>query len=245
MNTENTDAQETAGEGHNKPPTLFEESQADFAALLIEANNFADGEPVSTEGQALAVETLIASLKDATKKANERREEVNKPFNEGKTANQEQFNTLIGDNKSGRGVGVLALDACKKALLPWKQKLADELAAELKRKKEFAEAAAAELVKASENRVAGDLESETQFENAIQETKQSAIDVQRASKATNKGTTTDWVPTLVDGPAAANHYWQTNREEIVTLLMSLAAKDIRTGKREIPGFVIKEELKVR
>lgn len=236
---------ENAGEGHNNPPTPFEESKADFDKLLIEANNFADGDPVATEGQAKAVETLIASLKAATKKANERRVEANKPFDEGKAANQEQFNTLIGDNKSGRGVGVLALDACKKALLPWKQKIADDLAAELKRKREFAEAAAIELAKAAENRVAGDLESETAFETAIQETKQSAVDLTRAHKVTAKVTTKVWVPTLVDGGTAANHYWPTNREAFEALLMNLAAKDIRAGKREIPGFEIKEELKVR
>ena len=56
----------------------------------------------------------------------------------------------------------------------------------------------------------------------------------------SSGLRSSWKPSLSDGVAAARHYWSTERQEMETFLLILAAKDVAKGKREIPGFEITE-----
>ena len=52
------------------------------------------------------------------------------------------------------------------------------------------------------------------------------------------GLRTDWVPTLTDGPAAARHYWQTQRPDMEAFLLTLAEREVRLGRHAIPGFTV-------
>ena len=49
---------------------------------------------------------------------------------------------------------------------------------------------------------------------------------------------TVYVPTLADPVLAARHFWAVAREDMTDCLMRLAERDVRLGKREIPGFTI-------
>ena len=49
---------------------------------------------------------------------------------------------------------------------------------------------------------------------------------------------TVYVPTLADPVAAARWYWQEARADMTDCLLRLAERDVRLGKREIPGFTI-------
>lgn len=236
---------DTPEAGHNNPPSPFEDLKQTFDDLFLETSNWADREPIKTQDQADVLEALKKKIKAAIKASDTMKAADKKPHQEAAQAIQDAHNALTGKTQAGKGIGVLALEACQAVLQPWLKQLDDERKAKLKLAQEIADAKAKELEKAAKTRDTSNIESIVAFEASIQETKQSEIDLKRAAKATTKGTTTQYIPIVVDGGKAANHYWKTDREEIVALLMKFAARDIRGGKREIPGFEIKEELKVR
>lgn len=238
--------------GHNNPPTPFEEVEKEITDLYGEAKNFLDGEPISTQGMADAVSNLLNLIRAAEKKADALRKEEVQPFDEGKAAVQERYAPLIADTKTKKGMTVLAADACKKALTPWLEKIDAEkrAAAEAARKEaEEKERLAREAMRASKP---DDLEAREAAEKLVEDAKKADRMANRAEKATTKaaggigkavGLRTDYVPELTDGVAAARHYWTTKRAEMEAFLLDLAKKDVRAGKREIPGFTIKEEKK--
>lgn len=122
------------GAGHNNPPKEpFEVAEEEITGLYNEALLWLDGEPITTKELADGIDKLKTMINDAIKRADEARKAENKPFDDGKSAVQEKYNTLIGQTKSVTGIAVMALDACKKALTPWllaEQKRKDEEAAE-------------------------------------------------------------------------------------------------------------------
>ncbi len=49
----------------------------------------------------------------------------------------------------------------------------------------------------------------------------------------------------MDLNAAVRHYWKTDREAFSDLVFELAARDVRNGAKEVPGFeIIKTEVVV-
>ena len=49
-----------------------------------------------------------------------------------------------------------------------------------------------------------------------------------------------WKATLTDSHAAATHFWRTNPDAFTGLLQKLADDDVRSGKRQVPGFDVTE-----
>ena len=233
----------TAPIGHNNPPAdPFGAIEAHIRDLYAEAKGFLDGEPIATEGQAKAVADLLDQIRQAEKTADEARKEENRPYDEGKAAVQAKYNPLIGDTKAVRGLTVLASEACKAALAPWRQeqeRIKQAEAAEARRVAADAAAKAAEAARAARD----DLAAQEAATAAIRDADQAAKLATRAEKAATTGTglRSYWTPKLVDGVAAARHYWQTDRAACEEFFLSLANRDTRAGHRTIPGFEVIEE----
>lgn len=239
--------------GHNNPPepTPFELSRSEIEDLYAEARNWFDGEPITTQGQADAVGTLLDRLRKARKLADERRKEEVRPHDEAKAAIQERYNALIGDTKSGKGRAILAEEACKAALVPYLEKIEAEKRERARVEREEADRKRAEAEAAIRaTREAFDLAAREAAERLLVEADRADASAKRADAATANakvaggraiGLRTHYVPELADMTVAARHYWSTQREAFEAFLIDLARKDIARGKREIPGFVVKEE----
>lgn len=228
--------------GHNNPPDPFGAIKAHIEDLYTEAKNFLDGEPITTQGQADAVAELLDQIRQAEKAADEARKEENRPFDEGKAAVQAKYAPLISDTKAVKGLTVMAAEACKAALAPWRQeqeRIKREAAEKARREAEEAARKAAEAARA----VADDLAQREAAEAAMRDADAAAKAASRAEKAATTGTglRSYWTPRLTDGTAAARHYWQTDRAAMEDFLLSLANRDTRNGVRTIPGFVVEEE----
>lgn len=230
--------------GHNNPPAdPFGALSAHIEDLYAEARNWLDGEPVTTQAQADEIARLLDLIRDAEKLADEARKEENKPFDEGKAAVQAKYAPLIADTKAVRGKTVLAAEACKAALAPWRQAqeaIKQEAARKAREEAEAAARAAAEAMRASQ---VDDLAAREEAERLVREADQAAKLANRADKAATTGTglRSYWSPKLVDGVAAARHYWLTDRQACEEFFLSLANRDTRQGIRTIPGFEVVEE----
>ena len=238
--------------GHNNPPTPFDDIKNTIDDLYNEAKNFIDGEPIQTKGQAEAVSKIIDALRKVKTKADELRKEENKEFDEGKKKVQEKYAGLISDTKSKKGKAILALDLCKQAMAPWLQKLEDERQAKLKEEREAADRARRESQEAMAKR-SESIEAAEDAEAKAEKAKKAEAQAKRtANTRTNVsggaravGMRKVFKPILSNGSEAAAHYWKHNRKEMEDFLLELAKKEVRAGKRSIPGFEIKEETVAR
>lgn len=239
------DANPRAIIGDNAPPapSPYEAIKVHIDDLYAEAKNWLDGEPITTAGQAEAVETLLGMIREAEKAADEARKLENEPFDHGKAAVQERYNLLIGKTKTVTGKTVLAADACKAALLPWREAQEAERRAAAEAARKEAEAKAAIAAEAARSAAADNLTAREEAEARVKEAEQAATLANRAEKAatTGSGLRTTYKPALVDGVVAARHYWETRRSDCEEFFTSLAREEVRAGKRQIPGFEITPE----
>ncbi len=238
---------ETAPIGHNKPPepSPFEASETSINDLFDEAKLWLDGETIDRQELADDISKLLNLIRDARKAADASRKTENKPFDDGKTEVQGRYNPLL--KKAD-----LASETCKKALAPWLDKLDKEKKAAAEKARTEADAkqrAAQEAIRAADH---DNLEEREHAEALLQDAKsadkaanRAAHDTAKASGGTGKAVSlrSTWHPVLKDPTVAARHYWQVDRAAMEEFLTGLAGKDVRAGKREIPGFEVFEERK--
>lgn len=233
--------------GGNMPPepTPYEKAETEIGNLYDEAKLWLDGAVIATQGQADDIANLLNMLRAAEKKADEARKVEKEPHLEAGRAVDAKFKPLLERAK-------LATDGCKKALAPWLAKLEAEKAA----KAEAARKEADEKRKAAEDAIraaqAADLAEREKAEALLKEAKKADAAASRAEKDTAKagGATgraislrTEYRPVLVNEMAARRHYYETAHDELLAFLQSLAERDVRAGKREIPGFNVISEQK--
>jgi hypothetical protein len=233
------------GIGHNgaPEPTPYEKAREEIVDLFSEASLWLDGAKVTSQAHADDLSNLLNMIRAAEKRAEEARKAEKKPHDDAAKAVQEKYKPLLTKAE-------LAADACKKALSPWlAQKEAEQrAAAELARAEAEAKARAAqEAIRAAE---ATNLAEREAAEALVKDAKKAGRIASKADKATAQaggtigraiGLKTVYVATMTDAREAARHYWQSDPEEFHTLLQTLAMRDVRSGKREIPGFEIREE----
>lgn len=230
--------------GHNNPPlSPFEAHSANIEDLYAEARNWCDGEPITSQEQHDEVERLLDLIREVHDAADESRKTENQPFDDGKAEVQARYAPLISDTKGVKGKTVLAKAACLAVLGPWRQKVADEKAAEARRLQDEADEKlrlAQEAAKASEP---ANLEEAERREELISDAQQAQKAAQRADTAstTGLGLRSYWTPALTDGVAAARYYWIERRPECEAFFLSLAKADVAGGRREIPGFTVTED----
>lgn len=237
--------------GHNNPPmSPFEIAEKRVTDIYDETVLWLDGKTIDSKELADGIGNLLASIRAAEALADEARKAENKPFDDGKAEVQARYAPLIADTKAMKGKTVLAAAACKKALQPW-------LDAEDRRIKEAARLAREEADR--KQREAEEAIRRTNAENLAGRAAAEAL-VTAAKKATtvaNKaerqtataggamgratGLRTVYVPVLADPAAALAHYAAHAEQETHAFLQGLAERDVRAGRRDIPGFMISEE----
>lgn len=175
--------------GHNSPPepTPFDLSRDEIEGLFMEAKNFLDGEPVSTQAQADAIGKLKHMLMQAGKRADERRADEKRPHDDAAAEVQSRYASLVANfatkTKAPDGKVTLALKVCDRALVPF-------LAVETARKAAVAEAARAEAQRRSEAAAAAfpasrhdDLAAREEAERLAASAKAAEADACRAEKS--------------------------------------------------------------
>lgn len=227
--------------GANNPPlTAYEAHAANINDLFTEAKNWCDGQPIATQEQHDEVERLLDLIREAHDAADEARKAENQPFDDGKAAVQARYAPLISDTKGVQGKTVLAKKACLSVLGPWRQKIADEKAAEAKRLQDEADEKIRLAHEAARALEQSNLEEAEQLEAFVTDARVAQKVAARATTAATNGTglRTTWTPTLTDGVAAARYYWVERRAECEAFFLSLARADVTAGQRELPGFSI-------
>lgn len=240
--------------GHNKPPrSPYEAIAAHIADLYQTAKDFCDGEPITTEALAAEVERLEGDLKTAIDTADKARKEEAKPFDDAKTEIQDRYNVLIGKTKTVTGTAILALDACKAALTPWKQeqlRIKEAAAAEARR---IAEEKAEEARQAHmEARRVGDLEALEAAEQQIKDAGKAEKAANRAEKQATVGTglRVTYSARIDDMQAFARYCWTHRTADLHDFLQTLADSIVKTmgqnaGGLQLPGVTIERHEEAR
>lgn len=164
-----------AGLGHNNPPDPIEVVTAEYDAVISEAQNWADGEPVTDEAGMSAVDAVLKEFKSyktaLTKAGKDRTDPLHKTWKAEVAAVK-----VYTDDADRLQAALVATVA------PFKKKLADQKAAEERaaweetnRLRREAEAAAAKANPA-------DIEAQREAAAA----RQAAMDAENAAKATAK-----------------------------------------------------------
>lgn len=225
-------------DGGNNPPA-FEAHKVNIDDIHAEALEWLDGKAVESAAEADGLNTLLDMARKAQKAADDARAAEKKPHLDAGKAVDAQWKPLIDAAQR-------IVDGCKKALTPWNIKEAERKAEEARKATEAAEAQRQAEVEAS--RAAAATGALTDAEQADQQAA-AAKQADKAAKAAQKAATsglglrTTYRPELTDPKAAIAHYWATRREDFIALVNDLAAKDVRAGKREIPGFTVHAEQK--
>lgn len=235
---------------HLSNSTPFDLLAEHLEDLISEARNFADGQPVETQGQADAVSELIENLRTAAKDADAQRVIENKPHDEAKAAVQAKYAPLIADPKNKNpGKVWKAIDALKACLQPYLARLDAEKREAERIAREAADKAAREAQEAMRAAAANDMAARDAAEAKIADAeaaekaaKAAANDKVHATGGTRAmGLRSVWKATVIDPHAAAGHYWRTNPDAFTALLQKLADDDCRAGKRSgIPGVEMNE-----
>lgn len=232
----------TATIGDNNPPDEFAIISAEINDLYDTAKDFLDGDPITTPGQAKAVEKILVLTKDAAKRANELREYEVFPHNKAKDAIQAKYAPLIAKTKSTTGKTHLAIKACQDALLPWKKLLQEKKDKEAAIAKEEAESKQKEATAALR---ASNLEDREEAEKLVEKANVLKAKARRISKDNVKGMRTVWVVNVTDRVALLRHCFQTHTKELDDFALQIAEREVRGGMRAIPGCKITSEKSVK
>lgn len=236
--------------GHNNPPkTPFEAAKERIEELYNEAGIWLDGQSITSQEQADAIQKLMRETQEAERVADEARKVEAKPFDDGKAEVQARYNPLIQKDK---GKTALVSKTCKAALAVWLRKL-DEIqraAAELARKE--AEEKSAAALAAMRERDHMNLEQIEQAEALVADAKRADTIAKKAenAKPQAKGTgraaslRTYWIATVTDYREFARHLWTQHPETFEPFLDDIASKMASAGSRELPGVSIVEDRRV-
>lgn len=237
----------------NEPPTPFDAHRINLDDLLVEARNWADGEPASTQEQVDEIARLIDGLNTGAKAMEAERVKEKKPHDEAVKEIQDRYNVYLAplSNKTVKGKVPLAIDALNAAKRPFL--IAEEAKLEAARKaaREEAEAAAQAAAEAARQANSADLEAREALDAKIK----AAEEAQRAAKIAEnakahahgggraQGLRTRTVAEIADLNAAVRHYWTLDAEPFRELVQRLADADARQNRRgaEGKGVIFREE----
>lgn len=237
--------------GHNNPPepTPFELSRQAIQDLYNEAKIWLDGEPVTTQQQADALNTLKDRIKKAAKAAEENRKADIKPYQDEVDAIQSAYNELIGKNKSVTGIAIRAEEAVNAALRPYLVELDRKQQEAARLAREEADRKREEALAAIRQRDDANLAEREQAELLVKQAKEAAEAARKAEGAKAHargegratGLRTVYRAVMTDAKEAAAWVWVNRRDELMIFVQEQADKAVRAGSRKIQGFDIIEE----
>ena len=230
--------------GHNNPPpSPLEAAEARIKSLHDEISFWLDGDPIPNQEVADDITNRLAEVREAVKEADAARKAEKQPHDDAAKAVEAAWKPVITSGKR-------LADVCKEALTVWLRKLEDERRQKAEAERREAERLRAEAeaaIRASSGNLAAREEAEAQLKEAKQADR-AARKVEKAKPSAGTGEIsravslrTVHVVELTDVEAALNHYQTAAPEEFVRLLTTLAERDVRAGKRIIPGFNVREE----
>jgi hypothetical protein len=230
MMTTDTLAREAPAHGKNISP--FEEIVFEIDELYAEAANWADGTPIENQEQCDALDALDKALLAADKKREALRKAEVKPLDDAKKVIQAQHKPV--EAKVAR-----ARDVLNGPRSEWKAKIEAEKRARAEQATRDAEEERAKALAAMQSS-SGDLEARERAEEQLELAKEAEAFAKREQKRadTGNGLRTYHRAELTDLRTAIGHYWKAQPHAFEALVNDLAAKDVRAGKREIPGFNI-------
>lgn len=231
--------------GHNNPPpdTAFDEAKELISTLDAEAANWFDGTPIENQRQADDVAKLIDAARKAKKRFDGERMAEKKPHADAAKAVDAKWKAVLADVDRIIEIG-------KAAQTPWLIKLDEKKRAKEEAARKEAEAKA-EAARKLAQETDGSLAAAKARDAAIEEAKAAEAAAQRAAneKAGAKGAgmtravslRTTWRADVEDRRALLNHVARVNPDAIDAFLADWASKEVRSGKREIPGVRVWQE----
>lgn len=222
--------------GNNPPKTPFEIARDEIEALFEEAGHWLDGKGVNNAAEEHNVDELMDLLRKAEKSADAARKTENEPFDTGKAEVQARFNPILAKAK-------LAIETCKKALAPYRQKLADEKTAIAAKAAADAAAKRKEAEDAFRASQVTDLAQRAAAEALLKEADKADKAASKAEKAatTGLGLRTTYRTEITDQTAFARYVWTNHQSDLAGFLADLAPKLVARGLREMPGVTVTEE----
>ena len=214
---------ETHQIGANNPPPddPFEAHRIHIDDLYTEAKNWCDGADIENAEQAAMVDRLIEDFKAAISAAEVSRDEAKKPHQDKVTEIQEQYYPLLAETKKQTGLAIRAKKALLAVKTKWQNQVDAERAAEAKRLLDEAAAMAREAATVAREAV-GNIEAQEKAEDIIKAAQDALRTAQQAAKPT-VGT------------------WKMDKQALIDCCLDMARRDIREGKRTIPGLVIENQ----
>lgn len=217
---------------HNNPPDPIDEALAPFGDVISEAEAWADGSPVETEGQMKAVDTLIKGVKAARKAVDTARDEATRPLHQAWKAEVARWKPTEDDLDRLVRCLVAAVDG-------FKRKLAAEKAEAERKARE--EAYAAKCAAEEAARLASEADIEAQ--RAAAEAQAKADDAWRhvadVAKDTVKGLRTVHRHRIDDHRAALHWIAANDRGAITAFIEDYVAKHFRDAA--IAGVTVWQE----
>jgi hypothetical protein len=242
--------------GGNNPPvpmTAFDAVKMDIDDLCEEANVWLDGEQVTTQEQADAINTLIDRIMKAANAADAQRGIEKEPHDTAIDEIQGRYNKLIAGvfskNKSVTGSAKLAIDAAKKALAPYLLKQEQEQAQIARLARVEADRLQEQAREAMRQRDSANLSQVAEAESLVVQAKAATKFADKAegtrihAKGEGRaiGLRTVHRAVMEDKKLAAAWVWVDRQDELTAFIQDLADKAVRSGTRTIPGFSIIEE----
>lgn len=217
--------------GNNPPPDIFDE----IDDLFQTAKDFADGVAIDSEQMHDTISKIRDQIHELGKRADELRVEEKKPHDDAAKAVQAKYKPHLAKVDQAKA-------ALGDLLAAWRKRVADEKAAEARRKQEDAARLAAEA-QAAIQATSGNLSARVEAEELLAHARDTEKAANRASKAatTGLGLRTVWRAELTDEAAALDHYYPLYREAFIELVCGYAAADVRGGMRAVPGFRVFSE----
>lgn len=228
----------------NEPPPPEAEALALMSTavddLYLEAQNWADGEPVSNEGQAEAVTALKSRLEEAVKTIEAERKKLTDPLY------QEQ-KRIIAAFKPVSEKADRAIRALRNTLTNWLRALEAEQARIAEEKRKAAQQAEEELREAHrQQQTSGDLidgERAAELEEQAERTRKDAREAERETAMVRTGSgkatlRTYWMVNITDAKELLQHFMRHDPDWLKGLLQERAERDVRSmdgDKRSLPG----------
>lgn len=242
--------------GSNNPPADAADAYGAHAAhiddLYTEAKNWADGADIENDDQAAEVDRLIAEFKAAIEAAEASRDAEKKPHADKVKEIQERYYPLVGETKAITGTAIRAKAALLAVKTRWANKVAAAQRVEAERLRQEAIAKAQEAATVAREAV-GNIEATESAEDLIRDAQATLKAANQAEKTTVKGMRDNWVvkgfapytdaagETMSGEKALLRHYIATRPEDLLAACLEMARKDVRDGKRTIPGVLIENE----
>lgn len=219
--------------GHNGPPDPLDTIPAEFEEARMEAENWLDGQKVTTEAQMDAVDTLRKSMRKCRLALVAAQKDAVAPLLDATNAERDRWKPTIEDTQTIEKGLVSLVDDFKRELAAAKERAAAAARAEARKAQEAAERAAREAD-------AANLEEQRAAQAAIDEAKAAQAKAAAASKDTVKGLRTV-TRHAIDDHRALLHWIAKNDPAAVTAFIEDWANKNHSLDRPADGLRVWED----